>query len=230
MIRVFYTTTGYMGKIFKKLLVMLPVVLLGLFYLYDHLSGFRHLSGKRLLFFMASMLVLYSWMAAEALFRRQDGLFSIAVQSSFFVYIFMVLTLTGYFIFFREAPSDGWWDQMMTRIDRKDHVNLDLFQIFRHYELSHKQILGNLVMLMPLGLYLPLLYRVWNVFVFILVSMLFSILIETLQLVTRFRSADVDDVLLNTAGALAGYLIFRVVLAAVNFSRERLVQNTVATH
>ncbi len=72
-----------------------------------------------------------------------------------------------------------------------------------------KNIAGNIVMFAPLGLLLPLLFRrlrsagalAWR-------AALVSIAIEVLQLPTRIRATDVDDVFLNVAGALIGYSVF----------------------
>jgi glycopeptide antibiotics resistance protein len=101
---------------------------------------------------------------------------------------------------------------MRIRIEREDHVNLTPLQVFKIYKLSDKQIVGNFVMLFPLGIYLPVLYkRLNNFWVVFLVSLLVSLSIEILQLATRFRSADIDDVILNTTGAVIGYLFFQLI-------------------
>jgi glycopeptide antibiotics resistance protein len=202
-----------MGGFVKKLLVLLPVVMLGVFYLHDHYDTYQHVRSKRLLFLGLTLLLLYGWIFLEVLIRKQKTFFQIAAQSSFYVYIFMVLTLTGYFILFREVSAHDWWHKMMVRIDRKDHVNFRLFQIFKIYKISSTQIVGNLIMLLPLGIYLPLLYKkLSNFFVVVLVSLFVSSFIELLQLVTSYRSADVDDVLLNTVGAAAGFLIYKILI------------------
>jgi glycopeptide antibiotics resistance protein len=74
------------------------------------------------------------------------------------------------------------------------------------------QAIGNLLLLLPLGLFgplvLPWLSRWWRV---ALVAVLVSACIETLQLQIPDRSADVDDVLINTLGALLGYGVLRLV-------------------
>ena len=147
-----------MSSIFKKVLVLLPVVLLGLIYLYDHALLFDRLSNKRLLFLAVSFFFLYGWIFLETFLRKQYAYFDIAAQASFFIYVFMILVLTGYFTLFREIASEDWWQKMMSRIERRDHVNLKLFQIFRIYENTDTQIFGNLIMLLPLGIYIPLLY------------------------------------------------------------------------
>jgi len=144
--------------------------------------------------------------------RKQNSFWQVILQSSFFVYVFMVLTLTGYFILFRELTYNGWWQKMLMRIERRDHVNFDLMEIFRIYKITDKQILGNFVMLLPLGIYLPLLYKKISGFIpVLLVSLLVAILIEVLQLATSYRSVDIDDVLLNTTGAVIGFILYKII-------------------
>jgi glycopeptide antibiotics resistance protein len=73
------------------------------------------------------------------------------------------------------------------------------------------QLVGNLLLLLPVGLFGPLvvpwLGRWWRV---ILVAALASAAIEVAQFQVPDRSADVDDVLLNTLGALLGYWLLRL--------------------
>jgi glycopeptide antibiotics resistance protein len=198
-------------QLLKKILVWFPVMLLTVFYLYDHYGTvYRQASAGRLFLFGLTILVLYAWIIGEVLVRKQRHFLDIGIQASYYVYVFMVLTLTGYFILFRDISVHSWWQDMAERIANKDHVNLKLFRVFRIYKLTDRQLLGNLVMLLPLGIYLPLLYR-WasNFWSVVLGAMVVSSVIELLQLATSYRSTDVDDVFLNTVGAAAGYAIYR---------------------
>src|SRR3954462_2377592 len=102
----------------KKLLVLLPVLLLGLLYLYDRQETYRHVRSKRLVFLAISLLLLYGWIFIEVLLKKQRNFYSVITQGSFYVYFFTVLTLTGYFILFREVSSHDWWQKIMERIDR----------------------------------------------------------------------------------------------------------------
>lgn len=209
-----------MPPLLRKLLAILPVTLLGIVYLHDHQSAYRHASGHRLALLGMSLALVYGLIILDALRDRRQGLPMLGVQASFYIYLFMVLTLTGYFILFREVSAHGWWQRMVSRVDHRDHVNLRLFQMFRIYHLASKQVLGNFVMLLPLGIYLPLRYRRMNGFWQVLAAgLLVSVGIETLQLVTSFRSADVDDVLLNTTGAAAGYLLYRTAILVARLSQ-----------
>jgi glycopeptide antibiotics resistance protein len=207
-----------MKRLFHIIIVLVPVLVLGYFYLGAHESWYRHTSSRRLLFLFISLMALYGAFFLDLVRARAQNNFQLVVRSSFYVYLFMVLTLTGYFILFREVSAHGWWDKMMVRIDHHDRVNLQLFKIFHIYKLSDIQIVGNLAMLFPLGIYLPFLYRrMSHFFIVVFVAFLISVTIELLQLATSYRSADVDDVFLNTLGAGAGFLFFALVkLAAGN--------------
>lgn len=70
-----------------------------------------------------------------------------------------------------------------------------------------RNLFGNLGLLLPIGLLgpiaLPALDRWWRV---ILVALVISASIEIAQHWIPDRSADVDDVIVNVAGALLGYL------------------------
>jgi len=74
-----------------------------------------------------------------------------------------------------------------------------------------RQAVGNLLFLLPLGLLgpiaLPGLDRWWHV---VLVAAALSLAIEVAQLWIPDRAFDVDDLLLNVAGAGLGYGIFLV--------------------
>jgi glycopeptide antibiotics resistance protein len=69
-----------------------------------------------------------------------------------------------------------------------------------------RQMVGNLLLLMPVGLLgpiaLPWLDRWWRV---LPVALLLSLAIELAQLWIPDRAADVDDLLLNVTGAALGY-------------------------
>ncbi|MGZ3853963.1 MAG: VanZ family protein [Flavisolibacter sp.] len=204
-----------MNALLKKLLVLLPVLVLGIFYLHDHQDTYEHIRNKRLLLLVLTLLLIYGWIFLDIASRKQRSFFQIFTQASFYVYVFMVLTLTGYFILFREVSAYDWWHRMMIRIERRDHVNLRLFKMFKIYKLFSKQIIGNFIMLFPLGIFLPLLYRqVSTLLPVFLVSLFVSSTIELLQLATSFRSADVDDVFLNTLGACAGFIFFKAIALA----------------
>ena len=71
-------------------------------------------------------------------------------------------------------------------------------------------ILGNIIMFIPMGFLLPLLWRRYQkIGRTLFAGILISFLIEFSQLFSA-RGTDVDDIILNTCGALLGYLTFRI--------------------
>jgi glycopeptide antibiotics resistance protein len=78
-----------------------------------------------------------------------------------------------------------------------------------------RQMVGNLLLLLPVGLLgpiaLPWLDRWWRV---LLAALLLSVAIELAQLWIPDRAADVDDLLLNVAGVTFGYAILSVLRLA----------------
>jgi glycopeptide antibiotics resistance protein len=80
-------------------------------------------------------------------------------------------------------------------------------------------IVGNLVLFAPLGVLLPLLFhRLQQARQIFWRAAAVSTLIEATQFVTRARSVDVDDILLNTAGAVAGFAVYRTTTALARSS------------
>ncbi len=74
--------------------------------------------------------------------------------------------------------------------------------------------LGNIAMFMPLGFFLPLLFRPFRRwYVTIPTGFGISLLIEAVQLVFQLGSADVDDLFCNTLGNALGYCLCMVGLS-----------------
>lgn len=70
-----------------------------------------------------------------------------------------------------------------------------------------KQIIGNLIMMIPLGFMLSWLFK-FNLRKCLIISGGFSVFIEITQFITGRGLMEFDDVFNNTAGAVVGYLLF----------------------
>ncbi len=82
------------------------------------------------------------------------------------------------------------------------------------------QVLGNVALFVPLGLALGLRGLTRRRAVLLLAAV--SVSIEALQvLVVPNRAGDVDDVILNVTGGIAGYIIGRLAEAAMARQRDR---------
>lgn len=81
---------------------------------------------------------------------------------------------------------------------------------FGNKGISVKNLVGNVVIFIPIGFFLPfLIERFRKKKVLLLASFVFSLSFETIQLLfPMLGSFDVDDLILNTLGALIGYIGF----------------------
>ena len=68
--------------------------------------------------------------------------------------------------------------------------------------------LGNIIMFIPIGLFIPLLWNFSNKKI-IIIGFCSSLFIEFCQLFLT-RGTDIDDLILNTVGTLLGLLLYRI--------------------
>lgn len=211
-------------KSIKKIAVFLPVLLVGCKFLYSQYAHqYEQANARRLIMLILAIVLFYAWVAIGIIRRKQNSGFDLLLQSSFYVYIFGVLSLTGYFIFFNQVSSHDWWGKMIERVNNKDGVSFDAFKFLKGRHLLRFETVGNFIMLLPLGIYLPLLYtNLKNFFTVTFVAFLVSVSIELMQLITNVRITDVDDVILNTSGASAGFILYYIFFRLiVNPTRQR---------
>ncbi len=70
-------------------------------------------------------------------------------------------------------------------------------------------VVGNVVIFIPSGIVLPIVYRKLNSFWKVVAAGAFiSLCIESLQLPFPSRASDIDDLILNTLGVIIGYGIY----------------------
>lgn len=79
--------------------------------------------------------------------------------------------------------------------------------------IAFKQIGGNILLLLPLGFFVSLIYKKSFLKIFF-IGFLFSVAIEVLQFIMARlflmnRSADIDDIILNCVGYVLGIMIFK---------------------
>jgi hypothetical protein len=80
-------------------------------------------------------------------------------------------------------------------------------------------IVGNLILFVPIGILLPLLFeRLRAPWPLIWRAGVISLAIEVTQVLTRARAIDIDDVILNTAGAAVGFAVYWVMAAVAQRS------------
>lgn len=97
--------------------------------------------------------------------------------------------------------------------------NLELFKEIRRFITYREQLgmfavfanlFGNILIFVPYGFFISMAAVRRGFFKTLFLSFGLSLCVETVQLFTRVGSFDVDDILLNTAGGVLGYILFAV--------------------
>lgn len=140
--------------------------------------------------------MLYVLIQTKGFHRRTNFIHMIWVFI-FLYYVYLVLETTGIGTIWEIALYPG--------MKLQEEINLIPFRD----GISLSMIL-NVVMFMPLGFLLPLLWKEYQSLVrTAIIGFCFSCGIEFCQLFNR-RVSDVDDLLMNTLGAILGWLIWIV--------------------
>ncbi len=107
-------------------------------------------------------------------------------------------------------------------------VNLIPFVHLFDYDSSRDitwNIMGNMVMFIPSGIVLPIIYKKLNCFRRVAAAGAFlSLCIEILQLPFASRASDIDDLILNTSGVAIGYGIYVLMKLNKSICAEPLLQ------
>jgi glycopeptide antibiotics resistance protein len=82
------------------------------------------------------------------------------------------------------------------------------------------EIVMNIIVFVPLGLYVGVLFKAWHYINKILLFFLVSLLFETLQFVLGVGSFDSTDLINNTVGGIIGWVLFELIEKGWNNSRK----------
>ena len=114
----------------------------------------------------------------------------------------------------RSLVELDYWSQVQQNLNLEPFRTIKLFwNVLDREEYRRLAIInlgGNIAMFIPLGFFLPTLWKSlrkwWKTWLATLVIML---AVETAQLFSLRGSFDVDDLILNLAGAAIGHVIYR---------------------
>ncbi|MDD2392136.1 MAG: VanZ family protein [Bacilli bacterium] len=93
-------------------------------------------------------------------------------------------------------------------------------EIFRYdfgTRLFYKNVIGNMMMFMPYGLFITYFLKTKKVSLILFLSFILSLTIEITQFFIG-RVFDIDDIMLNLIGALIGFYLFRI----INYIKQKL--------
>lgn len=104
------------------------------------------------------------------------------------------------------------------------HVKLVPFVAGEGYAASQPmEVLGNLVLFVPFGVYLALLVRRWSLAAVVLASGATSATFEVAQYVLAVGSTDVSDVISNTGGGVIGWAVVALCRAGLGRRAGRVM-------
>ncbi|MBE5952148.1 MAG: VanZ family protein [Lachnospiraceae bacterium] len=135
------------------------------------------------------------------------------------------LCLLFYLLFFSEKYG-------RTDVAEEYRYNLTLFKEIKRFWLNWKTIgikevvinlFGNVAAFVPFGFLLPMICRRGRkLFCCTVMTALFSLSVEAVQLLSKVGAFDVDDILLNTIGGLLGFIGYEILFGF----RERKGKNS----
>lgn len=141
---------------------------------------------------------------------------------------YLYIILLSYFLFFSERYGRDY-------ILEEYQYNLILFKEIKRFITYREQIglerfvvniFGNVLAFAPFGFLLPLLNKKYrNFFLVVFLSLLFSLVVETIQMLLKVGIFDVDDLLMNTVGGTGGYLFYLICFWIYNRKQKRMKKN-----
>ncbi|MCR5529999.1 MAG: VanZ family protein [Saccharofermentans sp.] len=184
--------------------------------------------GKKVLFILLFLTVIFAYIAVRFHMRRIPDSAPKTVRRfiwfCFLLFIHLLLSFTLTSSYFYRPSSFAFTDPEGFNVYLQNRVNLIPFYTIR--EISDKSSfytviinnIGNIVALMPMGVFLPLLFfRQRRIKMFIMTTTFAVILIESTQMLFLMGAWDIDDLILNVTGAVIMFLIMRSRLAKKMF-------------
>lgn len=138
--------------------------------------------------------------------RKQVGHASLLL---FIIYICILV----YFVFFSDRYGRGT-RFIEYRYNFKPFAEIHRYVTYNeHFTMENiiTNLIGNVLVFVPVGFLVPIIKKEGvNVFTILRISFCMTLFIEVIQLAFRIGVFDVDDLIMNTAGGILGYVIFKM--------------------
>ena len=208
-------------KIFSFVFYGFAVLFLILYFIADRSATLNFTEFGRLFLLCGSCLFLYFGGLQLSKYKNNTKPMKINLWIFFGLYLLLLVTLTLF---------DSIWGRngvnlVNANINYKQYfestINLVPFKTIMMYIKQFDSmydtrtvlfnLLGNIIALMPMAFFLPILFKKQNKFRnFVLTITGIILLIEFLQLITSSGRFDIDDLILNLSGALIMYGIIKI--------------------
>jgi glycopeptide antibiotics resistance protein len=138
-----------------------------------------------------------------------------------FLFVVYILTLIKFIILKHPGELkthfiDNYsWELVRKNISVGNYIPFYTVKYYLHgidpTQYSRENLFGNILLFLPLGTFLPLLFRnlsdLKNVAI---AGLLLSVTFESIQLFTVLGTFDVDDIILNLIGCVIGFQVYQL--------------------
>lgn len=182
---------------------------------------FRFTEISRLILLCGSCVFLYFGGFFLSKYLNNNKPMKINLWIYFILYIILLLTLTLFDPMYGRSFSIVNWSKELFNKYINNSFNIIPFHTIIDYISKFNSLydtktimvnlLGNLIALMPMAIFLPLLFKKPKKLKNFLLTIVIIVLgIEIVQFLTLTGSCDIDDIILNVTGAIIAYIIFKV--------------------
>ena len=110
--------------------------------------------------------------------------------------------------------SDGRCVMSTYRYNLEPFKEIIRFIKYRHvvgYSAFVINVIGNVVAFMPFGFFIPhIVVKRTGCIKVLSLTFIFTLSVETIQLVSKLGRFDIDDIILNTLGGILGYILYLI--------------------
>jgi len=209
-----------MKKSFKWYLIGLLILVI--YFSLDLLIKINQPEISRILLLLLSCISFY--IAATIIYKETNSnkALKINLVIMFIIYLILLITLTLFDPLWGRHGLDTIIDTNSFKYYIDNALNIVPFKTISIYiknmyldilttENVMYNLVGNFICMMPLSIFLPLLFKSQNkIKVFIKTIIIIPLIIELIQFITTSGSCDIDDIILNSSGAIIMYLIISI--------------------
>ncbi len=219
-------------KIIGTIMYVLAIIPIILYITLSNTKNFLISPALRLVLLLLSCILMY----LGARIIKSSKLMKINMWLWFILYVILILTLT----LFDNYYARGYfhindWNKNFLDIYLKESFNIIPFKTIFEYTKAISNsgfkyfilnIGGNIIAFMPFAFFLPKLIKKENkLLVFTITIALLSLIIELTQFITLSGVCDIDDIILNTIGAVILFEVLNIPRVK-HFSNWLFIENT----
>ena len=126
------------------------------------------------------------------------------------------------FIFYIEALL--WITFFSREPGSRRAIDMTFLYTWGYTAQEHAFFIENIILFVPFGFMMPCIFRMFRkMLVCVMGGFIFSVMIEVVQYITQRGYSQLDDVVTNTAGALAGWIVWALI-AGIIYMIKRVIR------